>query len=236
MQLNYKNQILSSIPWISILSFIFFIALFLAYPLIDITISSLFFYHNRFPLQMSENSLIKIIDHLIEFGSVALWIIVIGGLWIKELTVNGFKNFWGIGMKRRLIYVSVVGLFGSITMVRIVKWYIMRCRPMYVDIFGGPAAFTEVWTRNTSFYNAKCLSFVSGHAAIGFLLFSLAFLYPASDLRRKKYILLSISIGGLFGFIRIIQGQHFISDVIFSGYIVYFPALILSYLLQPYKN
>ena len=135
-----------------------------------------------------------------------------------------------------MLIFKLVGLLGSVTLVRFIKLYIMRCRPLLINIFGGPAAFTEVWTRNTSFYSSKCLSFVSGHSAIGFLLFSIAFLYPQSDLRRNKYILLSISVGGLFGFIRIIQGQHFISDVIFSGYVMYFSALILSYLLQPYKN
>jgi membrane-associated phospholipid phosphatase len=162
--------------------------------MIDISISSLFFYHNTFPLRADKNILIKVIDHLIEFGGITLWVGVVGYFWIKELKANGLKNFWTIGVKRKLIYIALVGLIGSVTMVRAIKWYIMRCRPMLIDIFGGPAEFTEVWTRNSAFYTSKCVSFVSGHSAIGFLLFSLAFLYPKSDLRRKKYILLKILI------------------------------------------
>ena len=236
MQVNYKNQILSSVPWISISSFIFFTLLFLIYPTIDISFSSLFFYNKTFPLQMDNNIFIAIIDRLIQFGGMALWIIFVGYFGIKELKTNGFKNLFGFGMKRKLIYISSVGLIGSVSIVRIIKWHMMRCRPSYIDVFGGPAAFTKVWTRNVSFYHEDCVSFVSGHSATGFLLFSLAFLYPKSDSRRKKYILLSIFVGSIFGFVRIIQGQHFISDVIFSGYIVYFSALILSYFLKPDRN
>jgi lipid A 4'-phosphatase len=183
---------------------------------------------------MEFNQAIMIIDRFIEFGCIALWITIVASIAKRE-----FKNY---GLKytilfRKLYYISAVGLIGSVAIVNIIKHYIMRCRPKYIEAFGGYATFTEAWTRNLyENDNISCLSFVSGHSAIGFLIYAIAFTFPIKSSRRKKFFFLGTLVGGTFGFIRIIQGQHFISDVIFSGYVVYFSALILSIIFKPSQN
>jgi lipid A 4'-phosphatase len=223
-----KNQ---GFPRGLVVSFILFFTIFKAYPSIDIYISSLFFDGEKFPLNMEFNPIIMVLDRFIEFGCIALWVTFVFKIAKKEYKSYGLKY---TALMRKLYYISAVGLIGSVAIVNFIKHYIMRCRPKYIEEFGGDAAFTEAWSKNLYEYeNMSCLSFVSGHSAIGFLIYAIAFTFPIGSRNRRKFILLGTLVGGSFGFIRIIQGQHFISDVIFSGYVVYFSSLILSIILKP---
>ena len=66
-------------------------------------------------------------------------------------------------------------------------------------------------------------SFPSGHAAIGFFLGM-----PLIILNRKLIgFIVSITAGSLIGMVRILQGGHYLSDVIFSGIIVTGVTLII---------
>ena len=222
-----------TLPWISIISCSLFVILFNVYPEIDIIVSKLFFKDNVFSLRGRYNGFIQFIDHFIQFGCISIWIIYIGYYTTKAIRKNGCTI-----IRKQLSYVCTIACGGSIALVHFIKHHFMRCRPHYTDIFGGPAQFTNPWTYNTSAFvgQSSCLSFVSGHAAIGFLLYSIAFLYTNYDSRRRYYIIIGSIVGGLFGFIRIIQGEHFLSDVIFSGYVVFFFAMIVAYILKPYAS
>jgi lipid A 4'-phosphatase len=226
-----KNKFFSNIPWISIASFIFFAILFIIFPSIDIWFSNLFFMKNKFIF--SKNKIIRIIDYVVEYGGIALWVGFVAYLGLKDLKRNGLRDIFKPGIKRKLLYISLVGLIGSVGLVHGIKMYMRRCRPNLVEFFGGIEKFTKVFTQNTAPIYEKCVSFVSGHSAVGFLIFSIAFLYSTSDIRRKRYILIGMLVGTLFGIVRIVQGKHFISDVIFSGYVVYFTALVLSLVIKP---
>lgn len=76
-------------------------------------------------------------------------------------------------------------------------------------------------------------SFPCGHASMGFYFFGVYILF------RRKLRLLSILgmlvglfWGGLIGLTRMIQGGHFLSDVIYSGVILYLCALVIFRLLK----
>lgn len=217
-------------PILAFISFCIWFYIFKTWPEIDLYIANLFFDGKKFPLSMEYTAIIKIIDRFIEFGCIALWITFIVKLAKKEHKNHGLKY---TPLMRKLVYVSSVGLLGSVGAVHFIKRYIMRCRPNYIELFGGPSPFTEIWMRNMSdAVNAsKCVSFVSGHSAIGFLIYAIAFTLPTN--KRFKFILLGTLVGCLFGFIRMIQGQHFLSDVIFSGYVVYFSAVVLAIFIKP---
>lgn len=98
----------------------------------------------------------------------------------------------------------------------IIKSHSGRARPGHIEQFGGSKTFTQP-LMITDQCATNC-SFVSGHAASGFALMALAFVYT-----RRKYMLmtLGISMGLVIGSVRIIQGGHFLSDVLFSGVITY---------------
>lgn len=48
----------------------------------------------------------------------------------------------------------------------------------------------------------------------------------ASGTRRKRLLAVSILAGSAIGLVRVVEGGHFLSDVIFSGLFVYFAARI----------
>lgn len=219
-------------PLWGIISFIVFTLIFKKWPEIDLYVSNFFFEGGRFPLSMEFNIFIKVIDRFIEFGCIALWITFVVRLARKEYKNYGLQY---TTLMRKLFYISSVGLLGSVGAVHFIKRYIKRCRPNYIEYFGGPSPFTEIWTRNFSeaINVTKCVSFVSGHSAIGFLIYAIAFTFPIGSRDRLKFILLGTVVGGIFGLIRIIQGQHFLSDVIFSGYVVYFSGMVLSVFFKP---
>jgi membrane-associated phospholipid phosphatase len=91
-----------------------------------------------------------------------------------------------------------------------------RARPLAVSEFGGKATFTPVLTP-TDQCASNC-SFVSGDGSAGFWFLAFGLLAPAAA--RIWAIPLSLCMGLLFGGNRIIQGAHFLSDVLFSGFIV----------------
>ena len=217
-------------PIFAVISFCIWFYVFKTWPEIDLYISNLFFDRDKFPLSMEFTPIITVIDRFIEFGCIALWVTFVVKLARREYKHNGLQY---TPLMRKLFYLSSVGLLGSVGAVHFIKRYIMRCRPNYIDFFGGPSPFTEIWVRNMSeaVNTSKCVSFVSGHSAIGFLIYAIAFTLPVN--KRFKFILLGTLVGGLFGFIRIIQGQHFLSDVIFSGYVVYFSAVVLAIFIRP---
>ncbi len=101
-----------------------------------------------------------------------------------------------------------------------------RARPFQVAEFGGNRRFTAAFV--VSDQCQKNCSFVSGDASLGY--FGLAFFFIAR--RRRAFIAgAGILAGSLFGLVRMAQGAHFLSDVIFSGVFTFLAAWLLYFLL-----
>lgn len=92
-----------------------------------------------------------------------------------------------------------------------------RARPLQTRNFGGVQAFTPALLPSTA-CNYNC-SFVSGHAAIGFVLMAPAFFGPR---RRYRWLAAGIVAGLAIGAVRIVQGGHYLSDVLFCGSVIWF--------------
>jgi len=105
-----------------------------------------------------------------------------------------------------------------------------RPRPQQVDMFGGSMAFHQPWQPGPAPKNA---SFPAGHPTAAFYLSA-----PYFILREKKRRQAMIWLwGGIFygiamGMARIIQGGHFVTDVIWSAGFVYLTAMILASLMR----
>lgn len=67
-------------------------------------------------------------------------------------------------------------------------------------------------------------AFACGDASVGFFFLAPAFILAK---RRRAWLAVGLAAGGLLGLMRLAQGGHFLSDVIFSFYIVYFSAWLL---------
>jgi lipid A 4'-phosphatase len=105
-----------------------------------------------------------------------------------------------------------------------------RARPNQLEEFGGHARFTPPFVIAKE-CKRNC-SFVSGHASIGFYLVAFALLFRGYP--RLWLGLLGIGLGMLSGYVRIVQGGHFFSDVILSGFFTVLVVLLCyRYLLEP---
>jgi lipid A 4'-phosphatase len=98
-----------------------------------------------------------------------------------------------------------------------------RARPRDVAEYGGTREFTPAFVVSDE-CDANC-SFVSGHASIPFAFAALGLVWR----RRRRLIYGGAAVfGGLVGLGRIAQGAHFLSDVIFSGILVFAVAYLLA--------
>jgi len=105
-----------------------------------------------------------------------------------------------------------------------------RPRPADVVQFGGTEAYRPFWSPGQP---GQGRSFPSGHASIGFFLMA-----PFFVLRRRaprwarKALAAGILYGTLMGLARMTQGGHFLTDIIWSGVLVYLSGLVLCYLFR----
>lgn len=129
------------------------------------------------------------------------------------------------GQKRRIQvgYLIVAMALGPGLLVDVaLKDYWGRARPAKVEAFGGPSTFSPALIPSDQ-CDGNC-SFVSGHASAGFYLVSLGFLGGAAA--RRRWTLIGLTVGTLFGIGRITQGGHFLADVVFSFYATWLGAWI----------
>jgi lipid A 4'-phosphatase len=103
-----------------------------------------------------------------------------------------------------------------------------RPRPADIVDFGGEGQFRHVWEKGPS---GQDKSFPSGHAAVGFFLFSPFFILRKSSRKWAAFFLcLGIFCGMLMGFGRMVQGGHFVTDVMWAGAFTYLTGLALYYI------
>ena len=106
-----------------------------------------------------------------------------------------------------------------------------RARPRELIEFGGKYEFSQIWEMGKTGKNS---SFPSGHSSVGFYMIAPWFL-----LRRQKrskglvWLAGGMGYGLLIGGARILQGGHFLSDVVWSGGLVYITGELLILLIFP---
>lgn len=165
------------------------------------------------------------------------WVLHSLPIWIfagLALTVTA----WGVGalLKRPLLPLSgravlflVLSLaLGPGLIVNVaLKDHWGRPRPSTVTQFGGVYEY-----RPPIIPGGPCphnCSFPSGHASLGFWLVAPAMLAPKR--RRRVSVAAALGFGASIGMVRIAQGGHFLSDVLFAGLItVGIIALLYSFL------
>ncbi len=201
------------------LSFLGLAVLFIKFPQIDIWFSSLFYQEGAGFIWK------KHWFFVLFYYSVP---IIVGLTFIVVLIQLVIPNNALIPISRKqAIYLLLVLAIGPGLLVNfILKDHWGRARPRQIVQFNGDKTFTPAFI--ISDQCKKNCSFVSGHASIGFFLMSFAFI---NKRRRKKILVGGILFGTMVGLARISQGGHFLSDVIFSGFCVYFSAVICHHFL-----
>lgn len=123
---------------------------------------------------------------------------------------------WNANGKRAAFLVVSLSLGPGLVVESILKTQLGRSRPRDTDLFGGAEAFASaLWPVGACERNC---SFVSGHAALAFWTTAFAFLLPVAF--RVPVMLTGLALGFLMGLTRIMEGAHFLSDVVIAGLIV----------------
>ena len=108
------------------------------------------------------------------------------------------------------------------------KGHVGRPTPTQTIEFGGAAPFQPVFSVGQDPQEHR--SFPSGHAAAAFSLLSIG--WWASPVWRRRWFLLGLVAGSLVGMARIMQGAHYLSDVVFSFYAVWLSCELVAFGLR----
>lgn len=190
---------------------------------IDIFISNLFYLEQeRFILQSYDIITIFIRKIFLPFLIIYLLILPFVAiiLPIKKIYFNfNFKI-------REVIFIFVTISFNLIVVVNILlknSWG--RARPNDILHLGGVNSFTP-WFQFSDACNSNC-SFVSGDAAVGFSIIVLFFIT-----KNKIFFWMALSFGSILGLIRILEGGHFLSDVILAAFFIFILHFIQFWLYE----
>jgi len=105
-----------------------------------------------------------------------------------------------------------------------------RPRPREIIEFGGKYEYSQIWQKGATGKNS---SFPSGHAAAGFYLIAPWFLFRRKNLPLATgFLVFGMAYGSVVGAARIMQGGHFLSDVVWAGGFVYLTGEFLALLLK----
>jgi len=201
-------------------------AVLVAFPALDLAVSGAF-YDPAQGFWLKTHPLARFIYDLVPWISRAvlasLILFLLGG-WVFYRRHAAFTR-----RRRAALFLLLVALIGPLLLVNgVFKEHWGRARPSQVVEFGGTKQFTRAAVPTDQC--ARNCSFVSGHASVGFYFLALAFVWPR---RRMLWLALGTGAGLLIGLVRIVQGGHFLSDVLFAGIVVYLTARGLAALMHP---
>lgn len=135
---------------------------------------------------------------------------------------------FGLGVAAILYLMLVFALGPGLLVNATLKDGWGRARPSQIVEFGGTRQFTPAFVMSDQC--PRNCSFVAGHPAMLFGFFGLALLVP--ERRRRALAVAGVTVlGALAGVGRMMQGGHFLSDVIFAGVFVYVVAWLLEKLM-----
>lgn len=131
------------------------------------------------------------------------------------------------GSWRHMATVSVcAALLGNGLVVEgLCKGLMGRPRPVQVEQFGGKEVYRGPFTPGND--PAHHRSFVSSHAAAGFALMSLGL--TCGPAWRRRWLLIGTVAGGIVGMGRMMQGGHFLSDIIFAFYAIWLSCELVAW-------
>lgn len=192
------------------------------FPGIDIYVSGLFYRPDK-GFYLAETPFLTAVYHGVNYVTVILVTVLVLLITLSVIKKSGTI----IGIKRKAAIYLLAGLIlaPGIVVNVILKEHVGRPRPADVTLFGGEKIFQPPFKITEQCEN-NC-SFVSGHAALGFY-FTAFSLVGAAGFRRKSLLAAGIAIGWVIGIVRIMQGRHFFTDVLFAFFFVY-AALRLLY-------
>jgi lipid A 4'-phosphatase len=198
------------------------LAVFLLLPQIDLLVSALFYVQGR-GFVLADWPPVILVYRAVPWIAWGIVLVVAGAaIWLFLLG----RPLWRFDRKA-LSFVAASTVLGPGLLANILlKDHWGRARPLQIEAFGGPHHFTPAPLPAAEC--ARNCSFVSGHAALAFSLVAFAFLLPRGSPRRRG-IAAALAFGAIVGLVRIAQGGHFLSDVVYAGLLVFGTTALLHW-------
>ena len=151
--------------------------------------------------------LAPLLNQILFVGSL----LVLVAVWRKPDWVN-------VRWRRRSMSWALMMVLGiGVVVDWALKDHVGRARPEQTQAFGGPSMGKPLFEFAQG-CDLNC-SFVSGHAAGGFALMVWGMWAPRR--KRQQWIMLGVLAGSGLGWMRIAQGGHYLSDVVFAGWVIW---------------
>jgi lipid A 4'-phosphatase len=193
--------------------------LLMAFPQIDLFVSSLFFDQSfRLGAQWWNTFMHESMGYFLCLSlATVVTLYFCNRLWNLDLCgVDG----------RKVVYLFLVLILGAGLIVNLVfKDSFGRARPRDIVEFGGTMLYTPPFVVSDAC--RKNCSFSSGEGAAGF--FALALAQALS--RRRSLLISAFAFGALTSFCRVASGAHFFSDTVVSFFVMLTVADVLHYYL-----
>lgn len=167
------------------------------------------------------------------YGIYPSLVLAVAGLLLLPISLlwKGLRRYREAGLFFGLFLLLGPGLVVNVAL----KDHWGRPRPHQVEAFHGPLEFIPVW--GISPYSHHNSSFPSGHAAVAFYMIAPWFvLFEKRPRLARFFLVLGFGWGTIMGMVRVIQGGHFPSDVLWSAGFVYFTGIALWRGLQASKQ
>jgi len=164
-----------------------------------------------------------------DYGCWLALAMAIGGLIVAvaAIWVPAWRDKWRAAVFFPLLMVIGPGLLVNSAF----KNHWGRPRPSQIVEFGGNQPYSPPWMPTAY---EQGVSFPSGHASMGFYLLAPYFLYRYRHRGLALAWLASGFLGGaLMGVMRMAMGGHFLTDVVWSGGVVYITGWFLAAWLLP---
>ncbi len=199
---------------LALAAFALLAAAFVTFPSLDLAASGLFRPQGQWLFERDSPWLALPYHGLPRLGQAT--VLTLMALWLLSF----LRRFPKLAAQRRgFAFLLVAALTGPVLLVDIgLKDHSGRARPVNVQELGGSKQFTPAFVPADQC--RKNCSFVSGHVATASFL--MAFGWLAAPARRRRWLLASVAAAGAMGLIRMAPGGHFLSDVIFAWFAVYF--------------
>lgn len=191
--------------------------LFLMFPEIDTRVAALFFNDQAFS---GNQAYVELIRNGFKILYVAACVFAVAGFFY---TRGGAARFFHLTRIQHLFLIACLAFGPGVVTNLAFKDHWGRARPREITEFGGDRAFTPALLPARQC--AKNCSFVSGEASSMFMVFfAFALLLPRWSL---LLMVSGVLAGSGAGLVRIAQGGHFLSDVIFAGAFMALAAAIM---------
>lgn len=161
-------------------------------------------------------------------------VVMMGAAILLGIFAISVATGWMRSMQRPAVYIVLVVVIGCGVLINLtLKEVWGRPRPVQTVDFGGVKEFRPFYLPDFHPQGEPSKSFPSGHASGGFALFSLYFLGRRYESRKVTVVgMLATGLaGGVLGYARIVQGGHFLTDILGSAFVLWYTALALDHFM-----